>query len=90
MDTIAARHRRCFGGFVHVISILRSPDHRYKEYISLSDASNEFDRYKLWSGNVGAAHDGSNYRISLDYRLKEAPFFKEQISSILSRLDQTV
>ena len=89
-DSIALHHQRCYTGFADVLSALNIVEHPFKDSISFTDASNEFDRYKLWCGNVGAAHQGPNYRISLDYRLREAPFYKEQICGIMSRLAETV
>ena len=89
-ETVASYHQRCYLNFIRILTSLEQPDHRFSNSISLLDASNEFDRYKLWCGNIGAAHEGQNYRISLDYRLREAPFWKEQICSILNRLAETV
>lgn len=42
----------------------------------------EFDRYKLWAGNVGAAHSKNTYMLSLDYRLREASFYKDLVLHI--------
>lgn len=44
---------------------------------------NEFGRYKVWAGNVGAAHQGRTYRISLDYRLKDASFYRDRVRIFL-------
>ena len=41
----------------------------------------KFDRYRVWAENVGAAKSESNYGLSLDYRLREAPFYKDQASN---------
>ncbi|KAF2197186.1 hypothetical protein GQ43DRAFT_219391 [Delitschia confertaspora ATCC 74209] len=42
----------------------------------LENVQEQFDKYKLWTGNIGATHSGNLYQISLDYRLREAAFFK--------------
>ena len=89
-NSISSYHRRCFEDFLRVLFSLKPPHHLFQQDISFTDVSNEFDRYKLWCSNVGAAHDGPNYRLSLDYRLREAPSHKKQISDILNRLAETV
>lgn len=50
----------------------------------LKQIEDEFAKFKLWAGNLGASHSGKTYEISLDYRLKEASFYKHQVS--VSRL----
>lgn len=45
--------------------------------------SDELVKFKLWAGNLGAGHSGETYELSLDYRLREASFFKEQVSWFL-------
>lgn len=42
--------------------------------------SDELVKFKLWAGNLGAGYSGKRYELSLDYRLREASFFKEQVS----------
>lgn len=39
----------------------------------------ELDKYEIWSGNLGASHAGRTYKLSLDYRLREATFYKDQV-----------
>jgi hypothetical protein len=51
----------------------------------LKNVLGEFGEYKLWAGNVGAAHSGHYYQISLDYRLREASFYKTQVRWQLSQ-----
>jgi hypothetical protein len=40
---------------------------------------NAFDKYKLWAGNMGAMHSDQQWKMSLDYRLREASFYKVQV-----------
>ncbi|PVH87161.1 hypothetical protein DL98DRAFT_581881 [Cadophora sp. DSE1049] len=89
-NSISSHHRRCFEDFERVLSLLDAPSHLFQQHISSIDVFNEFDRYKLWCSNVGAAHDGRNYRLSLDYRLREAPSYKEQIGEVLNRMAETL
>lgn len=54
----------------------------FNNQLSVRDISSNFDRYKLWAENVGAPQHGGNYKLSLDYRLREAPFYKDQASNV--------
>lgn len=79
-DLISRHHRECYEAFSKLIIDINAPGHRFAEQISPSDVVFQFDRYKLWAGNVGAPHHGKNYNISLDYRLREASFYKDKAS----------
>jgi hypothetical protein len=46
------------------------------------------DRFKVWAVNVGAAHSGKEYESSLDYRLRNAPAYKDLVKKILLRVDE--
>jgi hypothetical protein len=89
-SSISDYHHRCLTEFQRVLSSLSEPNHLFQHDISFTDVSNEFDRYKLWSSSVGAPHNGPRYRISLDYRLREAPSHKKLVGDILDRLVETV
>lgn len=52
------------------------------DQLSVRDILNDFDRYKVWAENVGAPQYGDNYRLSLDYRFRKAPFYKDQASDV--------
>jgi hypothetical protein len=41
-----------------------------------------FNRYRVWAGNVGAIHSGQQWKKSLDYRLREAAFYRVQVLKI--------
>ncbi|KAH0543124.1 hypothetical protein FGG08_002550 [Glutinoglossum americanum] len=75
---ISEAHAKCFLSFVELISVIENPVRDFRDQAPLKDVLEEFDRYKLWAGNVGAAHSGKYYQISLDYRLREASFYKTQ------------
>ncbi|KIW71690.1 hypothetical protein PV04_03825 [Phialophora macrospora] len=59
-----------------------------------ANANDEFIRFKLWGGNLGAAHSGRTYELSLDYRLREASLYKQQVLKLLrilkSQLEQAL
>ncbi|KAF2688929.1 hypothetical protein K458DRAFT_385091 [Lentithecium fluviatile CBS 122367] len=68
---ISSVYATCHGSFKQLIEIVQSP---------------EFDKYKTWVGNVGAAHAGKRYEISLNYRLREASFVRDQVLAFFNTL----
>lgn len=54
--------------------------------IALTDS---LERFRLWSGSVGAALDGEK-KASLEWRLREAPDIKEDILSLLGDLKEAL
>jgi hypothetical protein len=74
---ISTEHLRCFELFARLIETI--PQSYYASQIPVKEALVEFDRYRVWSGNVGAGHHGESYKRSLDYRLREASFYKEKV-----------
>ncbi|KAF2136882.1 uncharacterized protein K452DRAFT_322128 [Aplosporella prunicola CBS 121167] len=82
---IAMSHAKCYIAFENFITAIHDLAYeKSAEY--LVDVSEEFDKYKLWAGNVGAAHSGKLYKLSLDYRLREATFYKDQVLRLLAIL----
>ena len=77
---ISSYHWQLAKSFDELKAELQTPT-RFKDQLSISEIMNEFDRYKVWADNVGAAKHGSNYTLSLDYRLREARFYKDQASN---------
>jgi len=39
----------------------------------------ELDKLILWANNVGAVYSGDSYEFSLDYRLRNSPFYQERV-----------
>lgn len=81
-DPISTYHDRCMQSFSSLINSTVNPVRDFGDQVSPKQLSNEFDRYKVWAGNVGARHRGSRYYISLDYRLSEASFYRRQVSAL--------
>ncbi|KAI9769209.1 MAG: hypothetical protein M1840_004338 [Geoglossum simile] len=81
--SISDAHTKCFLSFVELLSAIENPVRDFRGQVPLEDVVEEFGKYKLWAGNVGAAHSGKRYEISLDYRLKEASFYKTQTGTDL-------
>lgn len=80
-EFISSQDRKCRQAFHALLISPLDAEHR-------THVIDEFDRYKIWAANFGAAHSGPNYQKSLDYRLRKAPAYKEQILAILMRLEQ--
>lgn len=72
---ISAVYAQCCSKFQELVDIIGN--NRHEELKRFAD---EFAKVKLWAGNMGAMHSGKTYEISLDYRLKQAPFYKTQVS----------
>jgi len=89
-EIVSSAHARCFFAFESLIRALKQPARDFQDQISPRDVHNEFDKYTIWAGNVGAAHSGKRYEISLDYRLREASFLREQVLKLLSTLEAKV
>lgn len=75
--SIAESHTVCVDLFAALLSVIKQ--HPTSHPLLETDVQDEFDKYSMWAGNVGAAFSGQNYRRSLDYRLREASFYKEQV-----------
>ena len=85
---IASAHVRCQAAFESLIEASKiDPTNNGIELEELHELSG---KYKLWAGNVGAIHHGKRYEISLDYRLREATLFRDQILQILATLTDKV
>ena len=80
METqIAGVHSKCYLAFDELILALEAPTRDFGGQIPILEVQDEFDKYKIWAGNVGAAHEGKTSQLSLDYRLREASFYKAQV-----------
>ncbi|KAK7529653.1 uncharacterized protein J3D65DRAFT_174607 [Phyllosticta citribraziliensis] len=77
-------HVQSLGAFDHLCSLARTSDVFQQDSALLPYLLEEYDRYQLWSGNLGAGHP--KYKLSLDYRLEDASFYRDQILSLLKIL----
>lgn len=59
--------------------------------LELSDIRvlDEYKRYKVWAGNLGAHHPPPK-RISLDYRLRDVAFYKQRVIEVLIDLQDSL
>jgi hypothetical protein len=76
---ISDNHIACIQSFDDLFAALNRPSRNLAGPEFTAAAQNEFGRYKVWAGNVGAAHRGRAHRLSLDYRLKDASFYRDRV-----------
>jgi len=76
--SIAQAHFACVDAFLRLLNVARAhtPEQCTVNVKAIHDA---FDKYRLWSGNLGAMHSGQQWEKSLDYRLRAASFYKVQV-----------
>lgn len=76
-NRVRVAHDLCFKSFEHLVSAVRKPIRDFQGQIPLREVLEEFDKYNLWAGNVGA--NSRHYETSLDYRLRDASLYKTQV-----------
>ncbi|KFY58816.1 hypothetical protein V497_04637 [Pseudogymnoascus sp. VKM F-4516 (FW-969)] len=59
------------------------------DQVSKSQALDEFSRFKLWAGNIGALHPFS-IKTSLDFRLRENSRVSKRITDLLDELAESL
>ena len=82
-DLISNHYLQCHSTFERLTDATSSEISRPAHRHAFANTSEEFVKFKLWAGNMGAAHAGSTFELSLDYRLREASFFKQQVSGVI-------
>ena len=48
---------------------------------------NELGRFRIWASNIGAMHIG---RLSLDYRLRDADYLYQDVTSLLEDIKESL
>jgi hypothetical protein len=87
--TIFDCHEKCVQAFEGCIAALCNPTRDFSEDISTAYISEEFGRFKVWRGNVGARHDPAR-KISLDFRLRDAAVYRDKIVNHLLDLSEAL
>lgn len=77
-SSIAQAHLACIDAFQSLLDNIptNAPGPHMLVRQKVHDA---FDKYNLWAGNMGAMNSGQRWEMSLDYRLREASFYKVQV-----------
>jgi hypothetical protein len=81
-QAIAEAHFRCIDAFEALLDDVRAQAAGWR--LPEQGIHDVYDKYRLWAGNLGAMHSGQNWKQSLDYRLREASFYKVQVMAIVS------
>jgi serine/threonine protein kinase len=90
-ELLSSAHANCVSAFESLIRTLDPKNRGIHDQImpgdiKRADIKEEFDRYKIWAGSVGATQLGKHDETLLDYRLREASFLKDQTLKLLSTL----
>ncbi|KAF2651383.1 hypothetical protein K491DRAFT_97807 [Lophiostoma macrostomum CBS 122681] len=79
----AAVHR----GFQNLISCYSSAPDNLCELLDSEALDDEFGRFRVWVGNLGALQKGHS---SLDYRLRESPLLSSNTLKLLKELEENI
>lgn len=79
---VADKVRRTSDKYNHIISVLASKPASDALGISSDSVIDTQDRFKLWVGNIGAAHNPES-KLSLESRLADAPELLEEVAELL-------
>ncbi|KAK7990414.1 hypothetical protein PG990_014694 [Apiospora arundinis] len=83
MQTIGVLVRGCLESFDSVLTQPTNTETTTDAVFVLAKIKDEQDRFKVWSGNIGAHRRGTS---SLDYRLRDASNLREEVQSLLQDL----
>lgn len=85
--SISHWHDVCFRNFGNLLDASSASEKReYHEQMSVGFVIDQYGRFNVWAGNIGAQQRGS---ASLDYRLQDASHVKDQVIGQLKFLAQT-
>ena len=84
---IGTHCKRCLDAFHNLCEDLGSSVLNYTNQIKLPAVEDEYGRFKIWAGNIGAHRSG---RVSLDHRLREAPRTRERLINLLGDLENNL
>jgi hypothetical protein len=73
--------------FQTLANALVSSDAKWKEQIDQESLEDEFGRFRVWSGNLGALQKGHS---SLDYRLRDSPLLSGNALKFLGELNSNL
>lgn len=71
--------------FKQIYAILNQPSCRYERDISAADVQDQFGRFNVWAGNIGALQP-LQIKSSLENRLRDASRTRQQVLDLLGDL----
>lgn len=86
-DNISSHVIRCIGVFRALVDSSDDPDLNFPDPGFQLQMVDEFARFKVWVGNIGAHRTGMS---SLDYRLRDASHIRKQIINLLEDLIELI
>lgn len=89
MRSIYDSCKRTVASFEELLLTSEVSDHQHAGHIPVKDLTNEFGRFKVWAGSLGARISPQR-RVSLDYRLQDSQFYKQRVTQDLDILDETL
>ena len=87
MDDIGALSTSCASRFETLIKSLRTALDEFKEQMRPMEVDNEYARFKIWAGNLGALQRG---RSSLDARLRDSVALRAAVLKFLGQLQDSL
>src|SRR5450755_2159911 len=84
-ESIATQGWVCVNYFDQIVLLLKDPGQENKADIKHLAVKDEFSRFKLWAGNIGALQDAYR-KTSLEFRLRKAPRVVTHIIKLLRDL----
>jgi hypothetical protein len=85
---IRAATLRCVGNFKTLLESFQSENlNTETKHMTVEVVENEFARFKIWTGSLGASQRGSS---SLDVRLRDSVVLRNAILRLLKRLAGTL
>ena len=85
--TIASTGKACINCFDQICQIIHDRGSEYGKDITPYAVADEFGRFKIWAGNIGALQPGNS---SLDTRLRQASHVRRQVLRLLDDLNYTL
>jgi len=82
--SLASQYEKCIYTFGQLYARLESRDHNQD---LLSSVEDEIGRFRVWAADAGA-HQSA--RVSLDYRLREAPHVHSRVSELIEEIQEDV
>ena len=84
---VAKRVAQCLQFFTDMSQTVRDSSRAAPAASFDANINAEFDRFKIWSGNVGAHRTDNS---SLDYRLREAMTLRDRVTELLDELLEAI
>ena len=88
-QSVSAEAKSCMRDFEHLQRLLDGKKEGERFGLSPGLLRDQFDRYKIWVGNIGATLKPQS-KGSLEHRLKEAPRVAQLVTDCLQDLQKSL